>query len=160
MSVGFIVFFCLCGLISSIAGSNKGRSGFLWFLVGLVLGPLGIVLALVAKKDSQTIESKALALGTQKKCPFCAELIKSEAIICKHCNKEQPESNASTQVENNQKALLNAIADNNVEAVKNILNTAQDVSYGDFSTPPLEYAELHGNEVIISLIKKHFKKEQ
>ncbi|GAA76728.1 hypothetical protein P20480_3215 [Pseudoalteromonas sp. BSi20480] len=60
-------FFCLCGLIAGIAGSNKGRSGFLWFLVGFVLGPLGIVLALVAKKDNQTIESKELASGTTKK---------------------------------------------------------------------------------------------
>lgn len=158
MSVGFIVFFCLCGLITGIAGSNKGRSGFLWFLVGFVLGPLGIVLALVAKKDNQTIESKAIALGTQKKCPFCAELIKAEAIICKHCNREQPENNASAQVENNQKALLNAIADNNIEGVKNILDTAQDISYTDFSIPPLEYAELHGNDEVITLIKKVFNK--
>jgi len=156
MSVGFIVFFCLCGLISGIAGSNKGRSGFLWFLVGFVLGPLGIVLALVAKKDNQTIESKALALGTQKKCPFCAELIKAEAIICKHCNRDQTEHNTSMQRGNSQKALLSAIADNDIEAVRSILNSVQNISYEDFSTPPLEYAELHGNEEIISLIKKAF----
>lgn len=158
MSVGFIVFFCLCGLITGIAGSNKGRSGFLWFLVGFVLGPLGIVLALVAKKDNQTIESKAIALGTQKKCPFCAELIKAEAIICKHCNREQPENNGSIQIENSQKALLNAIADNNIEAVRSILNSDQNISYEGFSTPPLEYAELHGNEVVINLIKTRFNK--
>lgn len=158
MSVGFIVFFCLCGLITGIAGSNKGRSGFLWFLVGFVLGPLGIVLALVAKKDNQTIENKALASGTQKKCPFCAELIKNEAIICKHCNREQTEHNASMQRNNSEKALLNAIADNDVEGVKNILNTAQDITYAEFSTPPLEYAELHDNEEVISLIKTKFNK--
>ncbi|GAA76727.1 hypothetical protein P20480_3214 [Pseudoalteromonas sp. BSi20480] len=59
---------------------------------------------------------------------------------------------------NSQKALLNAIADNDVEGVKNILNTAQDITYAEFSTPPLEYAELHDNEEVISLIKTKFNK--
>jgi len=149
---------CLCGLITGIIGSNKGRSGFLWFVIGFLLAPLGIVLALVIKKDNQTLESKAIALGTQKKCPFCAELIKNEAIICKHCNREQTEHNASMQRDNSQKALLNAIADNDVEAVRSILNTAQDITYAEFSTPPLEYAELHDNEEVISLIKTKFNK--
>lgn len=152
----YLVFMCLCGLITGIIGSNKGRSGFLWFVIGFLLAPLGIVLALVIKKDNQTLESKAIALGTQKKCPFCAELIKNEAIICKHCNREQTEHNASMQRDNSQKALLSAIADNDIEAVRSILNSVQNISYEDFSTPPLEYAELHGNEEIISLIKKAF----
>ena len=154
----YLAFMCLCGLITGIIGSNKGRSGFLWFVIGFLLAPLGIVLALVIKKDNQTLESKALALGTQKKCPYCAELIKSEAIICKHCNREQAGNNTSMQIESSQKALLNAIADNDVEVVKNIMNTAQGLSYEDFSTPPLEYAELHGNEEIINIIKKTFNK--
>lgn len=152
----YLAFMCLCGLITGIIGSNKGRSGFLWFVIGFLLAPLGIVLALVIKKDNQTLESKAIALGTQKKCPFCAELIKAEAIICKHCNRDQTEHNTSMQRDNSQKALLGAIADNDIEAVRSILNSVQNISYEDFSTPPLEYAELHGNEEIISLIKKAF----
>ncbi|WP_076919154.1 hypothetical protein [Pseudoalteromonas sp. SK18] len=152
----YLVFMFLCGLITGIIGSNKGRSGFLWFVIGFLLAPLGIVLALVIKKDNQTLESKAIALGTQKKCPFCAELIKAEAIICKHCNRDQTEHNTSMQRGNCQKALLSAIADNDIEAVRSILNSVQNISYENFSTPPLEYAELHGNEEIISLIKKAF----
>ncbi|WP_338364646.1 hypothetical protein [uncultured Pseudoalteromonas sp.] len=152
----YLVFMFLCGLITGIIGSNKGRSGFLWFVIGFLLAPLGIVLALVIKKDNQTLESKAIALGTQKKCPFCAELIKAEAVICKHCNRDQTEHNTSMQRGNSQKALLNAIADNDIEAVRSILNSVKNISYEDFSTPPLEYAELHGNEEIISLIKKAF----
>ena len=31
----------------------------------------------------------------EKTCPFCAETIKRQAIICKHCGKEQPSEKAT-----------------------------------------------------------------
>jgi len=35
-------------------------------------------------------ESEAIAGGSMRRCPFCAELVKSEAIVCKHCGKDLP----------------------------------------------------------------------
>lgn len=83
--MGLLVLWILCGVICAVIASNKGRSGGGWFLLGCLLGPLGIVLALVVGKDEKVVAAAALKAGTAVKCPACAELIKPEANVCKHC---------------------------------------------------------------------------
>ena len=85
-----IIIWLLFGLVSAVVASNKGRSGCGWFLLGVLLGPFGFILALAVTQDQKAIESKSLAKGENKKCPFCAEIIKKEAIVCKHCGRELP----------------------------------------------------------------------
>jgi phosphate starvation-inducible membrane PsiE len=40
-----------------------------------------------------------------KKCPFCAEDIKVDAIICKHCNSKLSEANSTNPVRSSQSAI-------------------------------------------------------
>ena len=72
-------------VIGAIAG-GKGRSGFGWFVLSLCISALlaGLLLALVGNAPAPS-EQTQLEGGTVKKCPMCAEIVKAEAIVCKHC---------------------------------------------------------------------------
>jgi len=45
----FIVIWFLFGLTSAVVANQKGNSGCLWGLMGFLLGPFGLIMALVVK---------------------------------------------------------------------------------------------------------------
>ena len=59
-----------CGLISLIIAAIKGGSKMSWLIVGLLLGPLGILLAVVLANP---------------KCPHCKSRIHRSATVCPKC---------------------------------------------------------------------------
>lgn len=48
MLEGAVVIWILFGIISMVAAQKKGRSGCGWFLLGMLLGPFGFILALLS----------------------------------------------------------------------------------------------------------------
>lgn len=79
-----------CGILAAVVAANKGRSGFGWFLLGFLLGPFALILALVISKNQAAVEQQAVESGEMRKCPFCAELIRAEAVKCRFCGSEVP----------------------------------------------------------------------
>jgi hypothetical protein len=78
----------LCGFalsfVAAAVANGKGRSGTGFFFLSLLLSPLiGIIAAFVARPNVRAVEAEQLHAGTMRKCPFCADLIKSEAIVCR-----------------------------------------------------------------------------
>jgi len=90
------ILWILFSVVPALIARSKGRSFILYLIASLIFSPIiMLIVALIVGKDQKSIENKALASG-MKKCPFCAEIIKTEASVCRYCGKEMPVSNQST----------------------------------------------------------------
>jgi hypothetical protein len=75
----------LLAVVIGIGASGRGRSGFGWFLLSLLLSPLIGFVLLVLLPPLNGQQSTAPSPQTHVKCPDCAELVLAEARVCKHC---------------------------------------------------------------------------
>ncbi len=83
-----LILAVLLGLIPATIAKNKGKSFALWWIYGGALFIVALPHALIMKRDVGALEQKAIEEGNLRKCPHCAELIKPDAKVCKHCGRE------------------------------------------------------------------------
>jgi hypothetical protein len=72
----FILLWLVFGIVGAMIGDKKGKGG-LGFLLGVLLGPFGVLIIFLIK-------------GNQKTCPYCRGTIHPDAIRCPHCQKDLP----------------------------------------------------------------------
>jgi hypothetical protein len=85
----FLVFAVLIGLIPAMVARSKGRDFVPWWIYGSLLFIVALPHALLLKPELKQVEQQQAAQGL-KKCPFCAEMIKPDAKVCRYCSRDLP----------------------------------------------------------------------
>jgi len=70
----FLILGLFFAIVAALIGSRKGQGG-LGFILGLLFGPFGILIMLFTK-------------GSRRECPYCKEIVKQDATVCPHCQRE------------------------------------------------------------------------
>jgi hypothetical protein len=77
-------------IVVGIAAAHRGRNGARWLLLAVLLTPLIAGLLVLALPDPDRERQQQEFLKNSRKCPLCAELVRREAIVCKHCGRDLP----------------------------------------------------------------------
>ena len=107
-----VLLWLLFGIAGAAVLSRANKAG-IGCLLGIILGPIGLIIAWVVRRDWEADKAAAAAkkkndakrkaarnreyaerdaererTRTQRECPHCAELILKKAKVCKHCGRD------------------------------------------------------------------------
>ena len=84
-------FFCLIvmwsffGVTSAVIADTRGSGAGVGFLLGVLLGPIGLVVAAVLPVNPAALTERNIKEGRLRRCMRCREAIQHDALQCPHC---------------------------------------------------------------------------
>ena len=70
-----VVLLLFMALIPAFIAKSKGHSFWAFYIFGIALWIVALIVAICMGRNRDH----------EKKCPACAEWVKAEALVCKHC---------------------------------------------------------------------------
>lgn len=86
--IALISTIVICAIGAAYVASEKGRSGAAWFFLGILMGPVALLMVIGAPADKKEIERVLVNQGDLRRCPSCDECVSPRAQVCKHCRSD------------------------------------------------------------------------
>lgn len=83
------VFWLGIAIVTGIAASSRGRTGFGWFLLGCLFSILALIAVLVLPSRNTpalVVGGEVASPDTHVRCPECKELVRADATLCRWCH--------------------------------------------------------------------------
>ncbi|WP_146137302.1 hypothetical protein [Zobellella taiwanensis] len=115
-----------------------------------MFGPFAFLAILIKNKEPSKKEKDSLKDGSMIKCPFCAETIKPEAKVCKHCDRDLP-PNKNNIVEIHKTEYTSAIIDGDLKKLKELISTGGSID--SFKDDLIITADVYDRHEVVNYLK-------
>jgi hypothetical protein len=78
--IRYLIIVTIVAVVGSFLAGRKGHNRAVWFAICAII-PVFIIVVLL-------LPTRIVVPGLTKKCPFCAEIIREDAVYCRQCHRD------------------------------------------------------------------------